>query len=236
MKKERVKSLGSKAFSNRMYTIKIDFYDHNMADATIDLKPWRSGRWHNHQHFCYIPFDECITESMYDYEECLQMLDLDKVARRWFIRQMRHCTEGLLRQDGRPDMDAAERKHDRLYHWTRLETTVLDERQKSGLLEICPEAGYNGQVNHVHLRESFPMQAKAVRARYSVNIRAVAMPTEVMLEILEKLFPQFYVTVQRDRDIRNCNVSLRISWEDKAKATMSACVQDNDFILYSKHA
>ena len=68
MKKERVKSLGSKAFSNRMYTIKIDFYDHNMADATIDLKPWRSGRWHNHQHFCYIPFDECITESMYDYE------------------------------------------------------------------------------------------------------------------------------------------------------------------------
>ena len=79
MKKERVKSLGSKAFSNRMYTIKIDFYDHNMADATIDLKPWRSGRWHNHQHFCYIPFDECITESMYDYEECLQMLDLDKV-------------------------------------------------------------------------------------------------------------------------------------------------------------
>ena len=114
MKKERVKSLGSKTFSNRMYTIKIDFYDHNMADATIDLKPWRSGRWHNHQHFCYIPFDECITESMYDYEECLQMLDLDKVARRWFIRQMRHCTEGLLRQDGRPDMDAAERKHDRL--------------------------------------------------------------------------------------------------------------------------
>ena len=80
------------------------------------------------------------------------------------------------------------------------------------------------------------MQAKAARARYSVNIRAVAMPTEVMLEILEKLFPQFYVTVQRDRDIRNCNVNLRISWEDKAKATMSACVQDNDFILYSKHA
>lgn len=39
MKKEKVKYLGQKVFRNKMYAIEIEFYDHNMAVATISLKP-----------------------------------------------------------------------------------------------------------------------------------------------------------------------------------------------------
>lgn len=236
MKKAKVKYLCQKVFRNKMYAIEIDFYDHNMAVATISLKPRITGRWRKHQFTCYIPFDECITESMFDYEDCLHMLDLDKVARRWFIRQMRHCTEGLLKPDGRPDMAAAEKKQNRLFHRTELENTTLDERQKATLLEICPEAGYNEQLSHVHIKESFPIQGKNARARYFVNIRPVTMSTEAILEILKTLFPSFYETVKRERNIHSCNVSLHIYWNSETDVSARACVQDNDFILYSKHA
>ena len=243
---KRVKYIRTEKFRNRKSAIEIDFYEHGMAEVNVSCKTckcsWSSRRkrwtkrWRNHDNFTYIPFDECKMESMWDYIKALQVLDRDKVARRWFIRRMRHCTDGLLRMDGRPDIDAAEKEEDRLQHRTELKTTDLDEAQKAALLEMCPEAGYNEQATQVHIGESFPIKAKNVHPNYFASIRFVAMPTEIMLDMLEKLFPQFYETVKRDRDIHNCNANLKIYWHSHTEVSVWACVQDNDFIVYSKHA
>lgn len=236
MRKEKARYLGHEAFSNRVYAIRIDFYDHGMADAMVDLKPGMMARRLRRQPSCFVPFDECVTESMADYADCLRMLDLDKVARRWFIRRMCHCTEGLLRPDGRPDMAAAERRQDWLFHLTRLAPTPLDGRQAETLLGLCPEAGFDGAHPDVCIQESFTALKREVRSRFFSGRKCIAMPAEMMLGLLERLFPVYSDTVRRERDTANCDVSLRISWAGNALPTMSACVQDHDFILYSKRA
>lgn len=85
-----VAHLGTKRFSNKYYSMQIEFYEHNMAVADITCKK------RNYAPYSRVSFDECKVESMYDYFDCLEGLAKDKVARKWFIREMKYCTNGFL--------------------------------------------------------------------------------------------------------------------------------------------
>ena len=56
--------------------MQLAFYGHNMAVADITYKK-RGGA----SRYCRFSFDECTLESMYDYFDCLDGLDKDKVAK-----------------------------------------------------------------------------------------------------------------------------------------------------------
>lgn len=97
--------IDTKTFNNRKYIIKIERYEHNMARVWVEYKrhnPTKKGR-----RFAYAPLDECKVESMSDYMECLECLDEDKVAGRWFMREVRFYTADFLLADGRIDWERA---------------------------------------------------------------------------------------------------------------------------------
>lgn len=96
--------LESKHFRNKIYSIKINFYEHNIAVYEVDYKRRGSsakvdGLYYSRS--CKYYFDECKIVSMYDYFYMLYGLDKDKVARRWFMREMRYCTEKFVLPDWR---------------------------------------------------------------------------------------------------------------------------------------
>ena len=129
--------LGTKRFSNKHYSIQIAFYEHHMAVAEITYKKRNVVLG-----YCRVSFDECKVESMYDYLECLGGLAKDKVARRWFIREMRYCTKDFLTPDGRFNRKQAKAAENKIFHRSYLEVPKMTADMLKSLKPLCEEVFY----------------------------------------------------------------------------------------------
>ena len=105
---EYAKYLGVKVFSNKWYSIHVMLFDHGMASVRIRYKKRKNerGLWRWGCNCLY--FDECRRESVYDTWDCLQYLQMDKVARRWFRKVLHPCFEKFLMPNGVISSEIAE--------------------------------------------------------------------------------------------------------------------------------
>lgn len=229
--------LGTKRFSNRDYSIRITFYAHGMAEAHYDDKKIRRRRGH----VCYglLIFDSCTGESIDDFMRSLRELQASKVARRWFRRQLRHCTDGLMGPDGRPDYVKVCERDDMLGHISENILPGVEGRghcflSGSGLgalLDACPEAGCNGRPGlRVHIR---PEGQPAVDAPVCwPGGECLRLPNGEILSIIRRVLPDFYETVRRDRELGNCTAGIDLEWASSRECDIHAIVQDNDYVDY----
>lgn len=238
-REEKAKLLGIKKFSNKEYSIKIKFYDHQMAYADIDDKlRWRRRQKKNEPWMTFLYFDECTIESMYDYFDCLDTLKYDKVARRWFMRQLRYCTDGLLRPNGYMD---SEKVYERMYqneHRTtnRYNYSFKDSRKAlpperlTTLLEMLPEAAYDENVCVTFLSEGD--ETKMIAQRDGKYVKDIGKPESFRLELIQKVLPDFFEKVKRERTLDNCTIKTTITWLTPTDCDLTVEVQDNDYVYY----
>lgn len=190
---KKVKYLRTERFRNKKSVIKIDFYEHGMAKVHGESKFYlgKSGdRRRRHDSFSYIPFDECKLESMFDYLKALEILDCDKVGRRWFIRKMRHCTERFLKPDGRFDYEETRRIECEILHYSEIYVPKLSESQLALLTAKYPRTAYRDKLRWVH----FPEEEPEVRYPRSFDPRMTytVLSFEEKLELVKELLPDFY--------------------------------------------
>ncbi len=205
-REEKAKLLGIKKFSNKEYSIKIKFYDHQMAYAKIgDKLRWRRRQKKNRPWMTFLYFDECTIESMYDYFDCLDTLKYDKVARRWFMRQLRYCTDGLMRPNGYMD---SEKVYERMY----------------------PEAAYDENVCVTFLSEGD--ETKMIAQRDGKYVKDIGKPESFRLELIQKVLPDFFEKVKRERTLDNCTIKITITWLTPTDCDLTVEVQDNDYVYY----
>lgn len=230
--------LSTKCFSNKHYSIQIAFYEHNMAVADITYKKRGvvSG-------YCRVSFDECKVESMYDYFECLDGLAKDKVARRWFIREMKYCTKDFLTLDGRFNRKQAKAAGNKISHSSYLEVPKMTVEMLKSLKPLCEEA-LCGSF-HRFIRISSPeweikyspkVLQNPMFIRKVLNRRKeipIVLPTDVLLEWIEKLFPAFYKEIEQNRKMDNCQVLIRYRWLEHEYPSMEITVMDCNYIIYT---
>lgn len=231
---EKVKCLGTKKFSNRNYSIRITFYDHGMAEAHYDDK-----LIHRHCYLVYyglLIFDSCTVESMYDFQRSLRELRFSKVAQRWFRRQLRHCTKGLMKPDGNPDFEKVYERQNMLNHisenklpWVEgRDHYFLSESELRTLLDICHKANCNEETCRVFIKKMEEPSEKAPENRKNY----IYLPNGEILSIIQKVLPDFYETVKHDRKLDNCTASIGLDWTGPTTCDMHAIVQDNDYVDY----
>ena len=237
--KEKAKLLGIKKFSNKEYSIKIEFYDHQMAYAKIgDKLRWRRRQKKNRPWMTFLYFDECTIESIYDYFDCLDTLKYDKVARRWFMRQLRHCTDGLLLPNGHQDY---EKVYERMYsNWHKTANRynycfkdskkALSQERLKMLLEILPEATYDENVCVTFLSEGD--ETKMIAQRDGKYVKDIGKPESFRLELIQKVLPDFFEKVKRERTLDNCTIKTTITWLTPTDCDLTVEVQDNDYVYY----
>lgn len=240
----RAKYLYSKKFSNREYSICIDFFENAMAFANINDKHW-SRRKHRRRWSKNVPwlsfnfFDECTYESMYYYFDCLDTLQYDKVARRWFMRQMRHCTDGLLLPNGMMDYDKI---YERMYRnrrqsVNRYEYPFKDNKQPlppnklKVLLEMLPEAAYDAKIYQTYVNVGKKTKVKTTKD--GRTLRYISRPEGFKLELIRRVLPDFYDTIKRERTLDNCEIDdIVITWMTPTDCDVYAVISDNDSAHY----
>ena len=238
-REEKAKLLGIKKFSNKEYSIEIKFYEHRLAYADIDDKLWRRRRQKkNVPWMTFLIFDGCTSESMYDYFDCLDTLQYDKVARRWFMRQLRHCTDGLMRPNGYQDY---EKVYERMYqneHRTANRYNYCFEDSKKALpperlkilLDLLPEAAYDENVRVTFLSEGD--ETRMIAQRGGGYVKDIGKPESFRLELIQKVLPDFYEKVKRERTLDDCTVSITITWLTPTACDLTVEVRDNDYVYY----
>ena len=238
-REEKAKLLGIKKFSNKEYSIEIKFYEHRLAYADIDDKlRWRRRQKKNVPWMTFLIFDGCTSESMYDYFDCLDTLKYDKVARRWFMRQLRYCTDGLLLPNGYQDY---ENVYERMYqneHRTAnrynfcfkdSKKALPPERLKT-LLDMLPEAAYDENVSVTFLGEGD--ETRLTMQKSGKYVRDIGKPESFRLELIQKVLPDFYEKVKRERTLDNCTIKTTITWLAPTDCDLTVEVQDNDYVYY----
>lgn len=238
-REEKAKLLGIKKFSNKEYSIEIKFYEHRLAYADIDDKlRWRRRQKKNVPWMTFLIFDGCTSESMYDYFDCLDTLQYDKVARRWFMRQLRYCTDGLLLPNGYQDY---EKVYERMYqneHRTANRYNYCFEDSKKALpperlkilLDLLPEAAYDENVRVTFLSEGD--ETRMIAQRGGGYVKDIGKPESFRLELIQKVLPDFYEKVKRERTLDDCTVSITITWLTPTACDLTVEVRDNDYVYY----
>ena len=238
-REEKAKLLGIKKFSNKEYSIEIKFYEHRLAYADIDDKlRWRRRQKKNVLWMTFLIFDGCTSESMYDYFDCLDTLQYDKVARRWFMRQLRYCTDGLLLPNGYQDY---EKVYERMYqneHRTANRYNYCFEDSKKALpperlkilLDLLPEAAYDENVRVTFLSEGD--ETRMIAQRGGGYVKDIGKPESFRLELIQKVLPDFYEKVKRERTLDDCTVSITITWLTPTACDLTVEVRDNDYVYY----
>ena len=238
-REEKAKLLGIKKFSNKEYSIEIKFYEHRLAYADIDDKlRWRRRQKKNVPWMTFLIFDGCTSESMYDYFDCLDTLQYNKVARRWFMRQLRYCTDGLLLPNGYQDY---EKVYERMYqneHRTANRYNYCFEDSKKALpperlkilLDLLPEAAYDENVRVTFLSEGD--ETRMIAQRGGGYVKDIGKPESFRLELIQKVLPDFYEKVKRERTLDDCTVSITITWLTPTACDLTVEVRDNDYVYY----
>lgn len=235
-KNQKAQYLGTKKFSNRDYSIRIDFYDHAMAYADLrDKRKWRRKRRKSWRSLLF--FDACTSESMYDYFDCLNYLGNNKVAQRWFARELRHCTDGLLYPDGRQDYEKVYARMYRNFHEStnRFNYCFKDNRQPlpAGqlkiLLDMLPDAAFDEKIDTTYVGEG---EHTIVRMSSRWATKTIGKPKGFKLELIRKVLPEFYETIKQERTLDNCTINIEITWMSPTDCDLFVRVQDNDYVVY----
>ena len=241
------KLIEEKYFSNKAYTIKVRLYEHEMARVDVDCKKRFRGRKY---HGGYIPFDECITESVYDYTETLERMDVDKGARKWLRKVMKHCTEGLLKPNGNMDWEKVKKKENKVFRKSYTELT-LNLAQMQTMKLYLPELFVAGNyrldyqrrhsVKNIHSEESRylpkPEKIKKEAARKHFIRRMFEhhfhAPTNRLLSLIKELSKSFYKQIENERTLDDCCVSMHYTWHHGEKPKLDIDVRDNTYTSYS---
>ena len=230
--------LRTKRFSNKYYSIQIAFYEHHMAVAEITYKKRNVVLG-----YCRVSFDECKVESMYDYFECLDGLAKDKVARRWFIREMRYCTNDFLTSDGHFNRKQAKATENKIFHRSHLEVPKMTADILKSLKPLCEEVFY-GSFHRI-VRISSPeweikYAPKALQnpmfIRKVLSIRKetpIVLPTDILLKWIKNLFPAFYKEIEQNRKLDSCQVLILYKWFEHEYPSMEITVMDCNYIIYT---
>ena len=98
-KHEYAEYLGAKKFSNKRYSIHVKLFRHGMARAKIRYKKRKNLKqvWKGCD---FLVFDECRREWVFDTWDCLQFLQMDKSARKWFRKVLHPCIGKYLLPNG----------------------------------------------------------------------------------------------------------------------------------------
>ena len=241
------KLIEEKYFSNKAYTIKVKLYEHEMARVDVDCKKRFRGRKY---HGGYIPFDKCITESVYDYTETLERMDVDKGARKWLRKVMKHCTEGMLKPNGNMDWEKVKEKENKVFRKSYTELT-LNVAHMQTLKRYLPELFIAGnyrldylrrrRVINIHPEEDCylptPQKIKSeagrkhfVRTMYEGHYHA---PKDTLLSLIKVFSESFYKQIEKERTLDDCCVSVHYTWHHGEKPKLDIDVRDKTYITYS---
>lgn len=227
-------STGTKHFSNKYYTIRIKFHEHNMAVADIESKKRGRIRFIDG----WLSFDECKLESMYDYLDCLDILYMSKVARRWFAKEMKHCTSGYLRPDGYLDRDNIKAAEDLIFYKSTLEIPRLNATILKRMKPLCSDvlcANYRGRIRISCEKGAIKYEPSCLKNKAFVRKvlnrgkeRLVVCPQEMLFSFIRSCFPDFYREVEQNRTMDNCSIVIEYCWWEDEFPQMRICVSDED--------
>lgn len=241
------KLIEEKYFSNKAYTIKVKLYEHEMARVDVDCKKRFRGRKY---HGGYIPFDQCITESVYDYTETLERMNVNKGARKWLRKVMKHCTEGMLKPNGNMDWKKVKEKENKIHRQSYTEFT-LNVAQLQTMKRYLPNLFVAGNfrmdyqrrrsVKNIHPEEDCylpkPQKIKSiagrkhfVRTMYEGHYHA---PKDTLLYLIKELSESFYKQIEKERTLDECSVNMSYTWNHGEKPQLEIRVSDKNYISYS---
>lgn len=245
----KAKLIEKKRFSNKVYTIYVDLFEHNMADVKVDSKNRFRGRsrWHGG----HILLDACLSEGVYEYVETLERMKVDKGARRWLRKVLRHCLEGLTKPNGKIDWKKVHERHDDLCHISRTEIS-LNVRQLQVMKRYFPDfffagnyrtdylSGHNCKVIHtIDEKNRFVCKAKSVgaRRRFEKHVmeHRIFYPKEVLLNMLPELSESFYKQILQKRTMNDCEIGMDYTWYHGEKPVLTIWVSDGTFDHYNIH-
>lgn len=245
----KVKLIEKKRFSNKVYTIYVELFEHNMADVKVDSKKRFRGRsrWHGG----HILLDACLPEGVYEYVETLERMKVDKGARRWLRRVLRHCLEGLTKPNGRIDWKKVHERHDALWHTSRTEIS-LNVRQLQVMKRYFPDfffagnyrtdylSGHNCKVIHtIDEKNRFVCKAKSVGARRRFEKHVMEhlsfYPKELLLNMLPELSENFYKQILQEITMDDFEIGMEYTWYHGEKPELSIWVSDTTFNHYDIH-
>lgn len=245
----KAKLIEKKRFSNKVYTIYVELFEHNMADVKVDSKKRFRGRsrWHGG----HILLDACLPEGVYEYVETLERMKVDKGARRWLRRELRHCLEGLTKPNGRIDWKKVHERHDALWHTSRTEIS-LNVRQLQVMKRYFPDfffagiyrtdylSGHNCKVIHtIDEKKRFVCKAKSVGARRRFEKHVMEhrsfYPKELLLNMLPELSESFYKQILQERTMDDFEIGMEYTWYHGEKPELSIWVSDTTFDHYDIH-
>ena len=246
-----VKYLRTERFTNKNVDIKVQLYEMDMAIVDITVKS--AYRYYRRQ--CYkmnIPygsrarFDYCKHEALWEYVQCLNLLLFDKVARRWLRRVMHPMVAPYLMPKGKMNYRKATDEMERLLCITGEEFVLNADMLrtiKRYLPELFTNGGYRGTdrigteiITEERAEPKFRdekgreiWQRRQNRKRTSTLVST----NEQLLAITQKLVPDFYALLQRDRKLNDCTVKMRFTWrEGLERPILDIIVTDNDSPSY----
>jgi hypothetical protein len=242
------KLIGKKRFSNKAYTINVRLYEYNMARVEVDSKKRFRGKsnWHGG----YIPFDDCITESSYDYVETLERMQVDKGARRWLRKVMRHCVEGLTKPNGNMDWKKVHEKENSLHHYSSIDLK-LGVAQLQIIKRYIPELFIAGNyrmdyMKYAHIKKIgaeedgslFPfakIKREAARKHHERRWAGTCFyaPKAELLKLIKELSENFYQQITQERTLNDCSIKMTYSWHHGEKPELGISVSDNTYTYYA---
>lgn len=173
---------------------------------------------------------------MYDCLDMLNGLDKDKVARHWFIREMRYCTEKFLLPDGRFNRVRTEEAENRTFHCSRKRFERMNAEMLKSLKSICGEelCGSFRALFRIGNEEGaieYPPKESLAKAfvRRVLNRereKRIVKSTAVLLEWIKFLSPQFYHELERDRTLDDCKIVIYCWGLRKGSPSMEIFVYD----------
>lgn len=240
------KLIGKKRFSNKIYSINVYLYEQNMARVEVDCKKrFRTRKW------CggYIPFDHCLTEAIYDYLECIERMDVDKMALRWLKKVMiEHSLYPYLLPNGRIDWEKVKVEEDKLFRKSQLELK-LNINQLHILKKYMPELFIAGNYRTDYMKhhnvksiqgeeqstlKKMMMKTKGGRKRYERKMQEAHFyfPQAILLDVIKALSESFYKQIEIERTLDDCSISMDYTWYHGEKPELSIAVRDNTYVSY----
>ena len=250
VQKIQAKLIEKKRFSNRAYSIDVKIYEHNMARVEVNCKRRFRGRGY---HGGYIPFDECILESMYDYTETLERMNVNKGARKWLRKVMKHCTQGLEMSGGQWDWDKVREKQELISHVSCMDLK-LSVAHFQIIKRYMPELFVAGNYRMDYMKRHRVKNIVPTEERYFPTKAMLKSehgmkhyhrkheeayfyaPKAMLLEMIKELSASFYKQIEKERTLDDCSVRLSYVWFHQEKPELRISVSDRTYERYTIHS
>ena len=97
------------------------------------------------------------------------------------------------------------------------------------LLGILPEAAYDENIDTIFLGKVDGTKLIAPRGKY---VKSIGKPESFKLGLVQKVLPDFYEKVKRERRLDNSTVRVTVTWLTPTDCDLTVEVEDNDYINY----